>query len=250
MNRIRMLFVILLLAFSTGAFAQGSIPSGTILPIRLNTAISTKAHGGEIITGRVMQDVPLADGRRIREGAEVVGHVIAVRHADGGEGTQVSFSFDKLIVSKETTQVTTYLRAIASPVEVEDAQLPETAPEGVSQDAWTTVQVGGDVVYRGGGPVKEGSQTVGMPVYGGVLDRVYPLPGCSDQGEDNGLPQALWVFSADACGAYGFPAISIKHAGRRNPVGEISVGSNGTRLNIPSGAGMLLRVASAGKATA
>ena len=126
MNAIRMSLVIVLLAFSTGAFAQGSIPSGTILPIRLNSAISTKAHDGEIITGRVMQDVPLADGRRIREGAEVVGHVIAVHHADGGEGTQLSFAFDKLIVSKKTAHVITYLRAIASPVEVENAQLPET----------------------------------------------------------------------------------------------------------------------------
>ncbi len=249
MNATKLFFVVCLLVFSTVAFAQDSIPSGTILPVQLNSSLSSKTRPGKIITGRIMQDISLSDGEKMREGARVVGHVIAVHQADGAASARVVFTFDKLVVSKKTISITTSLRAVASSAEVENAQLPETVPEGLPQDAWTTVQVGGDVVYRGGGPVKEGSETVGTPVYDGVLTRVRNVPGCSDQVDDNGRPQALWVFSADACGAYGFPDVTITHAGWSKPLGEISLGASRGNPGIPSGSGLLLRVMSTGKNT-
>jgi hypothetical protein len=53
----------------------------------------------------------------------------------------------------------------------------------------------------------------------------------------------LWVFSSDACGLYDFSNVTLTHAGRTNPVGEITLESRKGDFNIPSGSGLLLRVA-------
>jgi hypothetical protein len=152
-----------------------------------------------------------------------------------------------VVASKKTLPITTNLRAIASPTEVESTQIP-TMGMGCG-DTWesrTTVQVGGDVVYWGGGPVDNSSGPVGKPVTGttGVLVRVTAKPGSPCQGEvdENQGPQALWVFSSDACGVYGLGDTTIAHAGRTKPVGVIELDSKNGQVKVPSGSGMLLRV--------
>ena len=118
-------------------------------------------------------------------------------------------------------------------------------------EVWTTVQIGGDTVYRGGGPVESTLGIMGRPVPDGVLVRLASNPerGCRGAiGGDNAL-QALWVFSADACGAYSLPNLKIRHAGRTNPFGEIVLESKSGELKIGAGAGLLLRVNGAPAAT-
>ncbi len=112
----------------------------------------------------------------------------------------------------------------------------------------TTVQVGGDVVYGEGGPVTtadDGNQVVGKAVDGGVLVKVRAREGTRCRGalDGNDSPQALWVFSSDACGAYGLDHISIAHAGRTNPTGVIALASAAGNFKLHPGTGMLLRVA-------
>jgi hypothetical protein len=239
------MFWLSLLMFAADLFAQNTIPSGTILPVALNSSLnSRKTKPGQVITARVMQDVPLL-GSTIHAGAKVVGRVIDVKPANGGSGAQISFRFDTLVVSKRRLPITTNLRAAASMMAVEAAQLPESGPDrGTSQNAWTTDQIGGEVVYRGGGPVADGLRTVGEPTYGGVLVHVSAKPGtpCRGDIEGNDRLQALWVFSSDACGVYDFADLKIVHAGRSNPVGEITLASDKGDVNVRAGSGMLLRV--------
>jgi hypothetical protein len=159
--------------------------------------------------------------------------------------------FDSLQVSKRRIPISTNLRAIASMREVEDAQVPEAGPDrGTSQAAWTTVQVGGEVVYRGGGSVANGLQAVGIPTANGVLAHVSSVPGTKCRGEvgDNDRLQALWVFSSDACGAYGFSDLEIADSGRSDPIGEIVLTADKRDVHLPSGSGMLLRVDKSGPA--
>jgi hypothetical protein len=237
---------IALIMLAADLFAQSTIPVGTILPVTLNSALnSRKVKTGQVISARVMQDVPLSPGSTIHAGAKVAGHVIDVQPANGANGAQISFRFDTLTVSRQPIPVTINLRALASMMAVQEAQLPESGPDrGTSQNAWTTDQIGGEVVYRGGGPVADGLRTVGEPTYGGVLVHVSSKPGtkCRGEIEDNDRLQALWVFSSDACGVYDFPELEIVHAGRTDPVGEITLASHKGDVNVRAGSGMLLRV--------
>jgi len=226
-----------------------AIPSGTILPVRLNSTISSATgKPGQVITGRIMQNVLLASGGKIKEGSKIIGHIVDVTPATAGAQARVSFQFDKLAFSNQTVSIVTNLRAIAGFMEVLDAQTPTTAPgEGDNFYALTTVQVGGDVVYGVGGPVttaENSDQVVGKASADGVLGQVRAKEGTKCRGaiDGNNFPQSLWVFSSDACGAYGLEHVSIAHAGRTDPTGVIILTSNSGKLRIPAGAGMLLRV--------
>ncbi|HUJ94114.1 MAG TPA: hypothetical protein VLW84_02525 [Terriglobales bacterium] len=158
-------------------------------------------------------------------------------------GARITLKFDTLQSSKHSLPVVTNLRAIASMMAVHDAQLPLNGPDrGTSESAWTTDQIGGEVVYRGGGPVTNGEQVVGRPAPYGVLVRVSSKAAAKCRGDaDGNRLQALWVFSSDACGAYDFPNLAIVHAGRSKPVGAITLASHEGDLRVPAGSGMLLR---------
>ena len=241
-----MLFMILWL-FPAIAFGQTTIPAGTILPLRLNSALnSRKSKAGQAISARLMQDVPLARKSKIHAGAKVIGHLLEVIPATATSGARISFQFDTLEVSKHKVPITTNLRALASMLEVEEAQIPQAGPDrGTSQNSWTTVQVGGDVVYRGGGPVARGLEVVGTPTSDGVLVRLRENPEgkCRGETDGNDRPQAMWIFSADACGAYGFSDLTIIEAGRSSsPPGQITLASTTGNFDIRSGSGILLRL--------
>lgn len=230
------------------------MPQGTIISVRLNTTLSSrKTKADTAISARVMQSVPLPDGGRIPEGTRVTGHLIDVRPASSGSPASLSFVFDRMIVSKKVWAITTNLRALASVPEVDSAYLPETGMgEGDTWSSRTTMQVGGDEVYWGGGPVVSRFGPVGKPILGadsGVLVKVSANPGGGCRGEigDNHALQAFWVFSSDACGVYGFDDLSIAHAGKTEPFGVVEFTSRSGEIKVLSGSGMLLRVIAPGK---
>jgi hypothetical protein len=46
----------------------------------------------------------------------------------------------------------------------------------------------------------------------------------------------------NACGAYGFGDLTILHSGRTEPLGEVTLTSNGKLVKVGKGSAMLLRV--------
>ncbi len=238
--RISLLLSILLLGMP--ALSQEAIPVGTILPVRLNSTVnSNKMRVGQMISATLMQDVPLPGNRKVRSGTKVLGRIDAVKSVNQG-GAEVALRFDTIVVGKRRIGITTDLRALASMMDVEEAQVPPTGPDrGTSEFEWTTEQVGGETVYHGGGPVTHGSSIIGKSVRGGMLVPVVAVAGCRGDAGDNGRPQALWVFSSDACGLYDLPNLKLVHAGRSTPEGEIQVEALSGPVKIRAGSGMLLR---------
>ncbi len=178
-----------------------------------------------------------------------MGHVVAVSPATKEGRAQLSFEFDTLVVGKRRVPITTNLRALASMMGVFETQIPNNGPDrGTSDASWTTTQVGGEVVYRGGGPVANGLHTVGDPVPNGVLAGIAAKPHSKCRGDLDAdhRPQALWVFCSDACETYGFPDVSILHAGRTPPAGQIVLISDHGDIILRGGSGMLLRVIPSG----
>jgi hypothetical protein len=233
------------LVFSAAAVAQSVIPPGTVLPARLNSSLNSKSRLGQTITARIMQDVPLPSKRKIPAGTKVVGHVVSVHPLTIAGPSKVTVRFDALQHHHESIAISTNLRALASMMEVADAQVPPTGPDRGTPWAWRTGNlIGGEVAYGEGGPVVRGTQVVGRALADGVLLRLdtNSSSGCRGEFPGNNEPQALWVFSSNACGVYGMEGVQIAHAGRIAPHGEITFISKEGNLKIPSGSGMLLRV--------
>jgi hypothetical protein len=231
------IFAVLLLS---ALIACAQIPSGTALPVLLTSPLDVnKVKSGQPVSGRIEQDVPLPSGARIRAGSRVNGRVLqASLNSDGSSYLRITF--DQVRANGRDIPVATSLRALASWWEVKNAELPTRSPaRGESLATWTTVQVGDDVVYRGGGHVMHGEEVVGEPVYRGVLAELIsvPWPGCVTGSGHRRL--ALWVFSSSACGAYGFDDVNVAHAGNADPMGEIVLGSK-KNVNVRAGSGMLL----------
>ena len=237
------LLSLMLMSLGVPLKAADTLRPGTVLPVRLERGLNArKVKPGQAVNGRVMQDVP---GTPIRRGAKVVGHVVGAAPPASGKGAQISLRFETVEAKKERFQVKTDLRALASMTEVADAQVPASGPDrGTSEYAWATTQIGGDVVYRGGGPVARGLEVVGEPAPHGALGRLRsdPWKPCRGVVDANDQSQALWLFSGDACGIYGYPNVKIQHAGRTDPIGEIVLESESGNLAIEGGSGWLLRV--------
>jgi len=227
------------------AYAQ--VPPGTILPIRLNHGLASKnRRPGQAISERIMQDVPLPQGGKLPAGAKVLGTILAATPGSGNSPGMISFRFNAIEYHHTKMPLMTNLRALASSLEVQFAQTPETSPGFGTPYNWATTElIGGDQKYGVGGPVTDrGGQTVGEGTADGVLVHVRAQAGSPCHGEPEGQDrlQALWVFSSDACGVYGMAGVRIIHAGRTAPLGEIVLSSEAGDVNVRAGSGMLLRV--------
>jgi hypothetical protein len=223
------------------------IPAGTILPVRLNTALrSDKIGSGTTIIATVMQDVALGKGETLRKGSKITGHVLeAITPGKGSDESKISFQFDQLQLRSQTIPLSTTLRAVASTSAVLAATPELTSPDYADNQ----IQIGGDQISYGEDvPVMVGSQIVGKYTSQGVLANVNQDSGTPSGGtiEDNARPQAFWLFSVNARGAYGFRDLTILQSGRTEPLGEVTLASNRKAVKVEKGSAMLLRVEGSG----
>ncbi len=238
MKQVWILLAAVLMAHA--ARAQNSLPSGTLLPVSLETGLNAaKLHAGEQIRGRIMQNVP---GTPVRRRDVVLGHVVKVNAPRSGPA-RLEISFDSVKTRQGIVPFHANLRALASFMDVAAAEVPEEgASRGITPEVATTEQIGGEQVYRGGGPVASGDNIVAKALAYGVLGLPRPnlARGCGGMVADNNHPQAFWLFSTDACGLYGFSDLHIQQAGRTTDA--IVLTSTRSKLNVAGGSGLLLRV--------
>jgi len=233
--------------FSTLSFAQTHIPQGTIIPVQLSTSLnSRKNKPGHKIKAIVEQDVPLSSGGMIKQGSRLIGDIISVTPANGTTAAQMTFQFDRIRTGTKEIHLRTDLRALASMMDVFEAQVPLTGSDrGSPEDTWVTEQVGGEANYHGGWPIMRGGEMIGHSLLnGGLLAKPLALAGtpCRSEIDGNDRLQAFWVFASSACGVYGFGDLTISHAGRTEPLGEMTLTSKHADINVARGSGLLVRV--------
>ena len=217
------------------------IPAGTVIPVMLSSSLNgAKDKSDKRVEGRVMQEITLPSGIKIREGARILGHTVDV--SNGPSGCRIVIKFNTIRSEGRTIPVMVGLLAVASMASVSDAQRPISGNSDIEPDTqWVTRQVGGDVVRRGWGKVYSSDGVVGKWVGGtSVVMKLTPNAeaGCRD-GPGYDREQAVWIFSSAACGTYGLRNVRIASSGIGSPIGEISLTSN-RNIDIRGGSGWLL----------
>lgn len=228
--------------FTGSAVVRSQIAAGTIVPVSPCGSLNAdRPRPGQEIRAEVMQDAP---GTPIRRRARILGQVVAAIPSKSGAAKLV-LRFDAVEMHGQRLPLKSSLRASASFMEVEAAQVPEEmSSRGITPEVATTLQIGGEDVYRGGGPVASGDTAVGLPTAYGVLavPRARLGQPCRGVVDGNARPQALWLFSSDACGVYGYSNIRIAEAGRMDSAGTITLVAATGRLKLYDGSGLLLRI--------
>lgn len=236
--------------FACPLHAQEQFPVGTVIAIVLDHPLdSGNSRPGQRIVALIAQQVLLEDKRVIRVQSKVFGEITEVE--DGLGQAKLGLRFDRLELGKAEVAISTKMRALASAMAVDSAKVA-TGSDQYLRGAATTVQIGGDVVYRGGGTVEnEMGKVVGKPVYGGVLATVINQAGSKCEGMPvSKTPQAVWLFSPHACGVYGFKGLQFEN-GTDAKAGEILFTRKNkkdwqlTEINLPAGTAMLLAITGA-----
>lgn len=227
-----------------GIVAAQEIPAGTVIPVMMTSTIdSAKAKPGQVFSGKVMDEVPLASGESIPQGSKVYGHVVAVTRPEGAaSNATLALSFDTVVLKGRNVPVIANARALAAMMAVFESQVPLFEPDTAPPSAILYAPVGGDAAFRPDNPEKSWGKLV---KFSGNL-----APGCGGRIDAEGGTGALWVFSPYACGVYGFGrTLAIAHDGRTEPLGRIELVSS-KKFEVHAGSGWLLRVAPASLATA
>lgn len=223
------------------------IPAGTLFPVMLDDTLdSSESQPGKQISAKLMQEVPLPDGSKVKRESKIFGKVVAGSSANAGHKAQISVRFDRIEIEKRSVAVNVGLRALASMEAVAAATQPTNANSGLGTSSWdwNMVQVGGQAAFNGQRIVKsQTGQVVGrIPEPGAVLaiPMANPARGCPGP-VANTAEQAFWVFSTDACGVYGDRELTLTSGIGGTGSGQIALTAT-KKVVLLKGSGWLLQV--------
>jgi hypothetical protein len=258
------------LALSAGglrAETGPSIPPSTVFPVRfVHSVDSSKAHAGDEVVARTMQEVILPSGVRLPKGTMLLGHVTEARPNrkpilnNGAPGSSLlGVHFDTVSGGTETIPVNVAVRALAGSKESNDAErthhrddtdpfgfMPpyswgEYAPDGLG----TMKLVGGgefspaDKVIR-----NEAGDLIGYNRKDGVFARLSasndPTSSANHRCDATTTEQSVAIFAPTACGLYGLRDVSMADAGTTGS-GVFTLTSKQRAVKLDAGATALLQ---------
>jgi hypothetical protein len=243
------------IAMSIGpvALAQVSQPyslsPGTTLPIRfVKTVDPGKVHPGDTFSAKTTQAVRLSNGKLLPAGSRVIGQVVNAN----------SFVFDKTPYAKQKASTLAirfdsvenkdvrlplhvYVRAMADPFAVRDAELPKaTDLDPLS----TTTQIGGDQVVPSQSEIlSRDGDIVGYHRRGGAYAHLISSVGKSPtECDGSDTEQSMGLFSAAACGLYGFTDATLLTTGKTGEPSVLTLSARRRSAAIWANSEMLLEV--------
>lgn len=226
--------------------------TSNVIPIMFEEGIdASKAKSDDVVTASTIQTVWL-HGAEIRKGAKVVGHVVVARPFmfdpvpyASQQPSILSIRFDKVITKDRTADVVVWVRALADPVDSRRAKAVEHFDE--HDTVGTMVQIGGDT-YR---PNEEAvfspqGDIVAYNRKGGVFARLLPGEYGSRYShlrcEGTSTEEPVAIFSADACGLYGFKDVYMAGNGTGEQLGTFRLESRRHSVKLYKGSTALLQI--------
>lgn len=202
-----------------------SFPSSTAIPVEFTHTIEAgKAKPGDAVIAKTIEIVTLSGGTIVPKGATLVGHVVESRafvfdptpYAIQKPST-LSIHFDKVLARNEMIRVDMSVRALANSGTAYEAAVPQGIDE--SDHLGTMVQVGGDHFSPISKEVfsSDDEDIVGYNRKDGVFARLiandYVDRYASVRCDSTSTEQSVGIFSASACGLYGFYQVYMSEDG-------------------------------------
>jgi len=244
--------VFLSLVFVPGVvLAQGStaaqamaLKAPTTLPIIFTRSVSAaNSHAGDVVLAKTVQSVQLANGMVAPSGTTVTGHVVAADkfafdttpYAHQKSST-LSIRFDSVDIAGQQIPLNVTVRAMASPIASSDAR--EAAGSDIDPVA-TVTQIGGDKLIPSQTEVRNmDGDIVAYNKHGGVYAHLISNGRCD--GSD--VEVSVGIYSASACGLYGFTNISASEFGSSSTPSTLTLVSSRTSPQIWKHSTALLEV--------
>lgn len=237
---------------TSGLWAAPPLPANTTLPISFLTNLEAgKNKVNDPVRARTVQDVVLADGKRVPKGTVLIGHITqsAAFHFNEAPYAEqkpsvLGIHFDRIEFKQASLPVSFEVRALAGVFAVEEASRPFNATEW--QMTGPMLQVGGDTYWPPDDKVRSKSgDIVAYLRKEGVVAR--PLaaeahsagPGVACDAVPQ--EQAVSIFSASACGLYGM-ADDVLESNGSDGSGTFILSSNRTSVFLLAHSAALLEV--------
>jgi hypothetical protein len=210
-----------------------ALPPQTTLPIVFTRNVdAAHVHAGEAVYAKTTQAVTLPDGQVLPAGSQVIGHIVGSNafvydntpYAKQKAST-LEVRFDTVSARGEQFPLHVYVRALASPTASWGARTPGASDVDPNE---AVTQVGGDVLVPSQKEVRNGDgDVVEYNRHGGVYAHLIAASGNSPDGCDGSdTEQSMNIFSADACGLYGFSDVSLQATGRSGEPSLLVLSSN------------------------
>ena len=220
-----------LLAQTHPAHGSSLLAPQTTVPITFTKSISAdQSKAGETVVAKTTQPIRLSDGREVKAGATIIGHVIT---ANGFQFDKTPYAkqkpstlevqFDALVVGGEKLPLHVYVRAMADPLVTWDAQKPQASD---MDPLGTLTQVGGDQLTPSQKEIlNRDGDIVGYNKHGGAFAHLIANSGRGAQCDGTDTEQPVSNFSANACGLYGFGNLSSVSLGSVSDPSHLSFSS-------------------------
>ncbi len=228
------------------------LPPSTAIPVVFTHTIDAgKANSGTPVVAKTMQIVLLPSGQILPRGTPVVGHVVDSQPFNFDPApyanqppSYISVRFDRIVTKGIEIPLNVSVRALANTIASNDAQTPHYLDETDSKG--TIVQIGGDQYSPIGKEVlSSGGDIVGYTrkqgIFARLISNAYVSRYASFPCGSTNSEQSVAIFSASACGVYGFDSIYMPENGR-NGSGTFRLESRHHTVALYAGSAALLEV--------
>ncbi len=228
------------------------LPLSTAIPVVFTHTIDAgKANSGTPVVAKTMQVVLLPGGQILPRGTPVVGHVVDSRpfifdptpYANQ-QASYISVHFDRIVAKGFEIPLNVSVRALASVFDTNEASTPHRTDETDTLD--TMVLIGGDQFSRFSKELMSwDGDVVGYIRKEGVFARLisnsYVSQYANVRCDSTNTEQSVGVFSASACGLYGFGSMYMPANGRKDG-GTFRLDSRHHTVALYAGSAALLEV--------